>query len=173
MKRLSILGVAIVSATCAFADFLYWQIPEGSGEFTTAAIYAISGDHTDEKLSDTTGAVQLDEYVADGVDFENNMTGTSLTGPITTDISGYGSTYSFFVELLTYGSDGNVTGTNRLLAYSYDTLLNNGYIDAGDGLKPVAGGSTNFSMTHVPEPSSGLLMLLGGALMALRRRRRA
>lgn len=182
MRKTLVLGAALLLAFGAFADFLYWQIPEGSGDFSTAALYAIKGDKTDQKLSDSdaASAIWLDERTANGVSMigegENkvpNGVGSAATGPFTTDISGYGSGYSFFVELLTYNSNTDSWGTNRLLAYSYDRLMDAGYIDAGAGLKPVAGGSTNFSMTHVPEPSSGLLMLLGGALMALRRRRRA
>ena len=175
MRKTLVLGAALLLAFGAFADFLYWQIPEGSGEFTSAALYAIAGDKTDQKLSDSdaANATWLDERTADGVTFETLGTGTAATGPFTTDISGYGSGYSFFVELLTYNSNTDSWDTNRLLAYSYDTLMDAGYIDAGAGMKPATGGSTNFSMTHVPEPSSGLLMLLGGALMALRRRRRA
>lgn len=175
MKRLIVVGVISLVAVLAKADFLYWQIPEDAGkEFTVARLYAVSGDYTDVDMDSYTGDLAnsgnpISQAMASGVNGTTEKTGTS-TQITSVDVSPYESGYSFFVELLTY--DGTNTTKDRLLAYSYQTLLDNGYIQPVGGVNPVSN-PTNFSMTHVPEPSSGLLMLLGGALMALRRRRRA
>ncbi|MGN0848038.1 MAG: PEP-CTERM sorting domain-containing protein [Kiritimatiellia bacterium] len=91
---------------------------------------------------------------------------------------GYGSAaWSFAIEL------GNWTATSEeaswvTMAESESATyadLKAKYIHSGDLSKPgyVAWNPSQYRTTAVPEPSSGLLLLIGGALMALRRRRRA
>ena len=80
---------------------------------------------------------------------------------------------SFFIEL--YDSAGNWAGTTD--AKSYQQLLSSGAISVGDELNPsftgvnsALGGSSS-SYSPVPEPTSGLLMLVGLGALALRRKR--
>ena len=89
------------------------------------------------------------------------------------DVTGK-ATYSFTIELGNFTEPQNenswvaiVTGETR----SYDTLANN--IGTFNAQMEYAG-NAGFAWTTsyaVPEPNSGLLLLLGGALLALRRRR--
>lgn len=173
MKKIVFAGMVVLAAVFARADFLYWQIAD-QGEFTTATLWV-------KNTGSSTGLAELDVIGAEGVDWENGtvLTGTT-TGLVQTDITGYTSDqYSFFVELATYSGieDSAPSSQKWLNSYSYDQLIAGGYISSGNvetpspatfGGAPMSGGGN-----VIPEPTSGMLMLLGGALMALRRRRRA
>lgn len=173
MKKIVFVGMVVLAAAFAHADFLYWQIAD-QGEFTTASLWV-------KNTGSSAGIEALDVIVAEGVDIDNGtvLTGTT-TGLVSTDISAYAADqYSFFVELATYASleDENPTSQKWLNSYSYKDLVSNGYISTGDVGTPGAASSGGAPMSGggnaIPEPTSGMLMLLGGALMALRRRRRA
>jgi hypothetical protein len=89
------------------------------------------------------------------------------------DLSGLsGESYSFVVELGNY-SDGRWTRTSmESEKVSYDTLLAQKHITAWKNDAPSYGTpwvAGNYSV--VPEPTSGLLTVLGIAFLALRRRR--
>ena len=173
MKKIVFAGMVVLAAAFARADFLYWQIAD-QGAFTTASLWV-------KNTGSDAGIETLDVIVAEGVDIDNGtvLTGTT-TGLVSTDLSTYASDqYSFFVELATYASleDEEPTSQKWLNSYSYDQLVSGGYISTGAvgvpapatfGGAPMSGGGF-----AIPEPTSGMLMLLGGALMALRRRRRA
>lgn len=172
MKKIVFAGMVVLAAAFAHADFLYWQIAD-QGEFTTASLWV-------KNTGSSAGIEALDVIVAEGVDIDNGtvLTGTT-TGLVSTDISAYAADqYSFFVELATYASleDENPTSQKWLNSYSYKDLVSNGYISTGDVGTPGAASSGGAPMSGggnaIPEPTSGMLMLLGGALMALRRRRR-
>ena len=92
------------------------------------------------------------------------------------DISAYASTeYSFYVEMLNYNETDGWTSQGTGSTYTYDQLVSSGYVATGliDATTAMANAATsNFgSSGAIPEPSSGLLLLIGGAMLALRRRR--
>lgn len=74
--------------------------------------------------------------------------------------------YMFFAELLS--ESGQVMGYSGY--FDYQTVMNS-WVDAPNGFIPWNVGS--FTAAPIPEPSSGLLLLIGGALVGLRRKRRA
>ena len=93
---------------------------------------------------------------------------TSLAG-----LGGDASGYSFWMELFNGGSseavsykEGSPIPFSALQSYVY-SLSDLASVD----LDPTSVGHYNFGQVLVPEPTSGLLMLVGGALLALRRRR--
>ena len=81
--------------------------------------------------------------------------------------------YSFAIELGNW--DWN-TGTWTMIAtsevVSYSSLKTAGHIAEWDGINPSAPSVWQAATYTVPEPTSGLLLIVGGALLALRRRRR-
>lgn len=168
VKKILVALAVAGAAVLAQAGTLYWQVAD-AGAFSTATLYA----------NDGTSKTRLDTpYLAQGVDLDTTFTGTE-TGLVQTNLGDYeGSQYSFLVELVTYSSDGTVTKSNWMKEFSYDDLVSGGYVAAGGIGFPTTTEGINMGVSgsnpHViPEPSSGLLLLLGGALMALRRRRRA
>lgn len=88
------------------------------------------------------------------------------------DLGDYGSAgYSFVVELGNY-EDGSWTVATTSAAMTYSQLDEAHHITANAGM--ALPGYTPWvatGYTAVPEPTSGLLMLLGSALLALRRKR--
>lgn len=83
-----------------------------------------------------------------------------------------GASYSFVLELGNY-IDGKWARTSmESESVSYGTLLANNHITAWDSTTPLYGSPWSpSSYTVVPEPSCAMLLVMGGALLALRRRR--
>lgn len=172
MKKIVFAGMVMLAAAFARADFLYWQIAD-QGEFTLATLWV-------KNTGSSAGLADLVSVEAEGLDPDNGVFTGTKTGLVQTDLGEYASdAYSFFVELATYSSaDATEPSSQKWLnSYSYKELVSAGYISAGGAGTPGAASSGGAPMSGggnaIPEPTSGMLMLLGGALMALRRRRRA
>lgn len=141
----------------ASASTLFWQVnTDAAGPLGWDG----NGNPTYAVLKATTGTL------AEGV----GIAGYDLSeGKVwATDLGTYGnSSYSFFVELI--NASGKVY--TQKAATSYDNLLSSGYVSASALDRPTGALSGGFNGASVPEPTSGVLLLVGGALLALRRRR--
>lgn len=141
----------------ASASTLFWQV---NADAAGPLGWDGNGNPTYAVLKATTGTL------AEGV----GIAGYDLSeGKVwATDLGTYGnSSYSFFVELI--NASGKVY--TQKAATSYDNLLSSGYVSASALDRPTGALSGGFNGASVPEPTSGVLLLVGGALLALRRRR--
>ena len=87
-----------------------------------------------------------------------------------TDVSQYSSSeYSFAVELGNWEAGEWVTTLASTELVPYDSIAS--HIAEWQGIEAIPTLAWSPTTYSVPEPSSGLLMLLGGALLALRRRK--
>lgn len=142
----------------ASASTLFWQVnKDGAGSLGWDG----TGDPKYAVLKATTGTFAEGVGIA-GYDLSE---GTAWA----TDLRTYGdSRYSFFVELI--NASGSLVYTQKA-ATSYDNLLSSGYVSASALDRPTGAVSGGFNGASVPEPTSGVLLLIGGAMLALRRRR--
>jgi len=181
MKKLLILGVVVVSSMFANAAYLYWTIDTSYTFQNTGATYNWTTDSGANKFQtgkvnvlDSSGKIvaSSDEYVAKST--------TPTSERYTFDISQWsGANYSYSIELLAYNSTseswGQVGATN---AKSYQELVTDGVILTGaeETLTPptlaVVQAAWLGAGANAPEPTSAMLMLLGVAGLALRRKQR-
>ena len=173
MKKALILAGAIVAFSFAQASELWWTVanpvgvsetPGGgtaSTEWTTAKLYAsANGYNTGGDLLDTVTASDMASY-----------------SEIITDLGAYGTAaYSFYVELFdAYDvSLGKSYVAAKQGAATYASLVSAGAIDVGSIMNPNASAYSFDSFTTqqvIPEPSSGLMMLLGMVALGLKRKR--
>ena len=96
-------------------------------------------------------------------------------GPTFADISGYTATagdasLSFMIEIGNYSNDGNWIVLAISESATLGELKSQGYVLASalDMQQDIEWTGGHYS---IPEPTSGLLILVGGALLALRRKR--
>lgn len=169
MKIFSFLLVACAAfASRAEDSYLYWMVDtESASEFkySTVKVKAVPSEGGGGYLSLYTG--------------ENHSLGTAVSESLVTSAANYGlafyaglvapasSSFSYLVELW---NDRTVVAQSEMLTYSEDAAQYIATMSGAGGINPVtpwmAGG-----FSAAPEPSSGLLMLIGCAALALRRRK--
>jgi hypothetical protein len=159
MKKLLILTAAIACIGLVRADVLYWMVGDqyaddakARGDSEAASLYAVY-DGTATKIDTVTGNDVAEWY---GVSSFDTQLGTHA-----------GNGYSYYVELW---------NGNQSEEVSYASALQNGYITTTGMSTPspagMAGGVGSGSQTYaVPEPTSGLLFVIGGMLLGLKRKR--
>ena len=163
MKKSFAIAAFVAGLFCAMsaqASALYWQVEGEEGRtFQYAQLKVIS-----------TGADPSTAAVIDMAEAEGDPSQVTLTN---TELGAYGQDgYSFFVEMVNY-ADGNWTTVDTGYTYGYSELVSSGYVATGaiDANSAQAAAAAGNMGSHIPEPSSGLLLLMGGAMLALRRRR--
>ena len=171
MKKILSIAVIFAAVVMARADVIYWMVSDDVANGNVSGVDAASGstENPYAKLMATTSGegapVLIDSKSASAVSDAADW-GEYFTTTIGETYAN--SAYSFYIELYNgYRTD----------ASSYDTLVSNGYIaKSGSIQSPVsfAGGSfgqASGTTYNVPEPTSGLLFLVGGMLLGLKRRR--
>lgn len=135
----------------------------GSGYAATIAFFTY--DSVNNKYED---------YAVSSGTSSSTVNMNALKGTTSDDFNTSGTYYAQLV--VTYGES---TLTSEIAAFTVDTASSDpnvkltfntgsGFTSSGDKF-PTAGWSGG--STDVPEPTSGLLLILGGAMLALRRRR--
>ena len=158
--------MVLAGVMSAKADLLYWQLGGNTAasafDYACASIYSVSGDGTKNLLNnvglDNNGRVE-GEMIEKG----SAVVAAQFTGATAS---------SFFIELydsnmnLIAESDGN-TAASDLTSYISAVEFSQNWNAAN-----VWGGSAAFkAASAVPEPTSGVLLLIGAAMMGLRRKR--
>ena len=197
MQRLSFKGLfallavgfaALGGAFPAYADdglkILWWQVGADdvwdddvalqgvtvkliSGGTTTAYDLGV----TEARIRETTTGtyLKMEDYTAPSFDLDSSYVPTSWRADISAFDSG-SPEYAFVIELGNYES-----GSWSMLAVSesatYTDLVNNGHIEVSGDYNPQVIAPWMPTAYVVPEPTSGVLVLVGAALLALRRRR--
>ena len=167
-KKLIVVAFSSLVAFMASADVLYWMVGDSiantakqddSNNF--AALY-VTGDGLNPDptaLMTVTGGQVFNMYDPDGgtVGFDYN------------GIEAYNSAgYKFYIEIL---ADGDYKGSQTSKMSYTDIsqyIFANSSIPTGSMIAGFGGGTTSY---NVPEPTSGLLFLIGGMLLGLKRRR--
>lgn len=160
MKKI-LLGLAVVSAALfAKAEYLFWQVDN------TTTVAGPNGDQTINYGTDYNAGVLY--WTGSGTPYQK-LEGINFAGTTTTDISNLNSG-SFYIELGNY-NNGNFEAVahSEMITYADTAQYRTSFQTAVASMQAWSG--ANFTPGAVPEPTSGLMVLIGTALLGLKRRR--
>ena len=181
-------SVLVASLSCEAAEggeVLWWMVGEDYKNITGTT--TDGSTMTAEQLGVTDARVRWQDESGKfgyltlyGLDADGNVhtlegsAGVGLPAEFFGDLGGLSDeSYSFVLELGNYDDGSWVHTSMESEVVKYETLVANKHISEWRETTPTYGTPwkpTNF--TVVPEPNSGLMLLVGGALLMLRRRKR-
>ena len=179
MKKAMMMGVVLAGVLGAFSasaiegSFLYWMVNTSDGttdEITYDRVQVRAYTGTDV---DSGSALTL--YYGNGSQVDTDMGTTFMSASDVADglpfyaalATSYGSSYSYVVELF---NDSVKVGESAPLLYTDAMAKNIAYVTSA-GTLPASAVWSAGGFTAVPEPNSALLVILGCAALALRRRK--
>lgn len=164
MKKVLITLTVVAAAMMASADVLYWMVADdqvtgaqddSSGNFAYLRVNNSNDNMSYIATPDSRNAAAVLEAAEWGDQFAAN-------------ISGYANnSYYFYVELANGLRTDPVNYANIDASYLYS----GGYSTPTASLPTGGFGQVSGTTYNVPEPTSGLLFLVGGMLLGLKRRR--
>ena len=185
MKKLMIALATVAMSVVANAAAVTWQSgtildPNGdtANKSVTAYLWVIDAATYNTLSANTTGAAMSDAvYAAYG-----DKTGDAYTSATTSkkgvanlidDSKSYGESQSAYSVLLyTYGSGDDLQYMGNVGKVTFESPMDMDSEAMGSFLLGnTSAGATAWSTAAVPEPTSGLLLLLGMAGLALKRKR--
>lgn len=171
MKKVLMFAMMLGAASVFAADsYLYWLVPDETmglnGGYTAKVIaggssWAWDGDHGAGTYLNLYDGVGESLGKTAGVEFG----ALADNAPFFADAAGYTDGYTYYIELW---NDKSLVGISDGLTYSAAGL---GAL-AGLGTPGTLWQGMNFAAAPIPEPNSGLLMLIGCALLGLRRKQK-
>lgn len=181
MKK-QLLGVMTTFIACAaFADVLLWQVPGdsisgtdinnnpqtiGSGDYAwdyAMLKYVDSSDNWGIDAAAGGTDVATTKWSEDGSTFAGGKVDSSFDGE--TVYSTYTAGKNYYIAL--YNSEDKLVGYSALLENVSQFKAASENIASWNGVNVATGGN----WTAAPEPTSGVLLLLGAAVLGLRRRK--
>ena len=162
MKK-ALLVISILGSMFASADtdsYLYWMINNDTGKTYDTAKIRLVNDTTDTFLTIYNGAFG---EIGESVTKAQVDTAAALDLGLYAAVDSHNLPASFVVELF---NSGNLLGQKVI-----DSASVAEYLYAG-GMSLPSASPIAFSGFVIPEPNSGVLMLLGFAVLGLRRRSR-
>lgn len=167
MKKLLIALVAMGLAGFAQASYLYWQVsPEAVETFASesGASYGVQVKYGDNALTiadlngNNTGKTKV------------NISSAQNPGYLI-DISDITAGNSFYIEIVKWNAGSwNTVGVSTALDYNSYADINAYTVDL-HAIAPTLPAAWTGGTYSAPEPTSGLLMLLGVAALGLKRRK--
>ena len=185
MKKLMIALATVAMAVAANAAAVTWQSgtvldPNGdtANKSVTAYLWVIDAATYNTLAANTTGAAMSDAVYAaygskTGDAYASKTTSKKGVADLTDDSKSYGEGNSAYSVLLyTYGSGDDLQYMGNVGKVTFESPMDMDSEAMGSFLLGnTTAGATAWSTAAVPEPTSGLLMLLGLAGLALKRKR--
>ena len=185
-------SVLVASLSCEAAEggeVLWWMVGEdyknitgtttdGSGTTMTAGELNVSDARVRWQNGSDSGYLTLYGLDSNGKVYELEGAGGAEVPAMffgsLSDLAGDLTSYSFVLELGNWDDGSWIHTSMASEAVSYDNLKAQMHISQWHETTPTYGTPWNptTGYTVVPEPSSGLMLLVGGAFLMLRRRRR-
>jgi len=151
---------AVLSALAVQADYIYWMVD-------TATAAEFSSQYTAVRLTD--GSNVYDSYTdithSEIVTYQNS--GYYFTAENVSTVSTFSDSTSYFVEL--YNGGTTVATSSAITGADLRSMM--AYYSGGMSIGAATPASFGGFTSAVPEPTSGLLFLVGGMLLGLKRRR--
>ena len=171
MKRKIVLMASLLLALAARADYLLWQVNQTGAEEPVSFAFA--------RLTVKGDGVEAGTYLPQaGTDWKTDVLHATFPEPENglatlasyADLGEYAnSAYSFAVELYAFeGNTASLVGVSDYVKYDQMKERFHVYSDMSlSGITPYTYGT----FRAVPEPTGGLLLLMGLGALALRRKR--
>ena len=173
MKKLVVLLTIAAVAVVSQGASLKWGYSSTVNE-KNAHIYAVVGSTLPTEISDFSTWLAGQTVVSDATVTYNTMSKKSSASATTSSEEITKDKTYYFVMVDAAGENFKAIGTYAGTDIVYDPANQESAINTATGdafaatsWKAFGGGST----PDIPEPTSGLLLVLGGAMLALRRRR--
>lgn len=184
MKKQLVSVMATIIACTAFADVLLWQVPSSSisgtdvyGKTQTIGTGDYEWNYAMLRYVDSSTTLTVDTAGTAGQALAASYEGTSLGERVDSSFGGEdvystlpSGSKSYYIALYNSTND-KLVGYSQLV--SGDSLSNfkalGEHIASWEGMNSWNGGSSGW--TAAPEPTSGVLLLLGAAVLGLRRRK--